>query len=135
QAHDPDPAGARRGGDGNDRVAVVVHGRQFRRPRCPRPALRRARAGQLFSTTGLGGGSAYFLVITHCCSRPSPPLATWYSTRPAGRKARITPKISGMVCIIFCCIGSMPVIGVSFCVAHMIAMLSTGRMKYGSRAV
>src|SRR3546814_1899624 len=26
-------------------------------------------------------------------------------------------------------------IGVSFCVDHMIAMLSTGRMKYGSRAV
>src|SRR3546814_14926417 len=29
----------------------------------------------------------------------------------------------------------MPDIGVSFCVDHMIAMLSTGRMKYGSRAV
>src|SRR3546814_14923414 len=40
-----------------------------------------------------------------------------------------------MVCIIFCCIGSMPDIGVSFCVDHMIAMLSTGRMQYGSRAV
>src|SRR3546814_16085730 len=63
---------------------------------------------QFFSTSGLGGGSAYFLVISHCCSRPRPPLATWYSTRPAGRKARTTPKINGLVCILLRCLRSLP---------------------------
>src|SRR5690606_22477112 len=110
-------------GDQGLKAGYRTHGRSDPGPRLPAP-------GHTFA-----GCSAYFLVITHCCSRPRPPLATWYRTRPAGRNARTTPKMIGIVCIIFCCIGSMPVIGVSFCVDHMIAMLSAGRMKYGSRAV
>ena len=40
-----------------------------------------------------------------------------------------------MNCIILRCIGSMPGVGVSFCVAHITPMFSSGRTKYGSRAV
>ena len=60
---------------------------------------------------------------------------TQYSTRPAGKKAIITPNTSGMICIIFFCIGSMPGVGVSFCVRYITSRLSAGSTKYGSGAV
>ena len=45
---------------------------------------------------------------------PSAPLVTQYNTRPAGKKANITAITSGIICIIFFCMGSMPTIGVIF---------------------
>src|SRR5690606_24175931 len=69
----------------------------------------RLAAGSLEAyLAALGAGSPWRFIIHHCCSRPSAPLVTQYRTRPAGKKAIITPNTSGMNCIIFCCIGSMP---------------------------
>jgi len=45
-----------------------------------------------------------------------------YSTRPDGKKMNITENISGMNCISFCCIGSMPGAGgCSFTWIHALA--------------
>src|SRR5690606_2435688 len=108
-------------------------------PRQPRNATRPAEAGPAYAISPrqalAAGASAYFFSMYHCCSRPKPPLVTQYSTRPAGKNTIITPNTSGISCIMRCCIGSMPVIGESFWVAHITAMLMIGRMNQGSRAV
>ena len=55
-------------------------------------SLRRARAPSA-AAAALGlRRLALCACIDHCCSRPSAPLVTQYSTRPAGKKAIITPN-------------------------------------------
>ena len=45
-------------------------------------------------------------ITYHCCASESTWLTTQYSTRPAGKKKNITPKISGMNIITLAWTGS-----------------------------
>ena len=44
-----------------------------------------------------------------------------YRTRPDGNHKKKTEKITGIQVIIFCCIGSVTVIGCSFCIKNILA--------------
>src|SRR5690606_12652517 len=145
-----DAALAGGGGDGDDGVArcggvaARVHGTRCYRGAAPAPQGRgQALAGfgglgclgGPSRLSGLPGSPLYRRRNHHCWASPSAPLVTQYRTRPAGKKIMIAPKITGISCMMRCCMGSMPVIGLSFCVAHITAMLMTGRMNHGSGAV
>ena len=57
-----------------------------------------------------------------------------YNTRPEGNHKKNTEKITGIHSIIFCCIGSIDGVGVSFCIKNIEAPNKIGKIKYGSFA-
>ena len=61
----------------------------------------------------LAASRATTSLTRHCCRMDSTVLVSQYSTRPAGNQAIMPVITSGMNCIIFFCIGSMPGDGVS----------------------
>ncbi len=71
-------------------------------------------------------------VMLHCCRMDSVLLTHQYSTRPAGKKNIIPPKTSGMTIITLACTGSGGV-GFSLICRNMVAIITAGRMKKGSR--
>ncbi|MNT38190.1 hypothetical protein D3C72_1743730 [compost metagenome] len=54
-------------------------------------------------------------------------LTTQYNTRPAGKKKNITENATGMIFIIFACIGSAGG-GLRKVCANMVIAISAGRM-------
>src|SRR4030095_3442551 len=73
------------------------------------------------------------LLITHCCAMDRTLFVSQYRTRPAGKKKNITENASGMIHIIFACTGSGGA-GFSHTWNRLVAVISSGRMKYGSLA-
>src|SRR3546814_2061481 len=64
---------------------------------CPfDPDARPGRNQPLLTSADLPACSPCRRMITHCCNRPRLPLVVQYNTRPAGKKANITPKINGI---------------------------------------
>src|SRR3982750_1993325 len=74
-----------------------------------------------------------FRLITHCCAIDRMLFVSQYSTSPAGKKKNMTENTSGMIHIIFAWTGSGGV-GLSQTWNTLVAVISKGRMKYGSLA-
>lgn len=67
------------------------------------------------------------------CIAETKEFISQYKTRPAGKKANITPNIRGMNLNIFACIGSIPAgCGCSICMAHIAPILRIGSINKGS---
>ena len=49
-----------------------------------------------------------------------------YTATPAGAQRNMKVKMMGISIIIFCCIGSTPVVGVILCCQTIVAPMSTG---------
>src|SRR5215510_14089235 len=58
-----------------------------------------------------------------------------YTPSPDGKNNMNTVNIAGMkYIIIFCCAGSPPCMGISFCCTKYVEPITSGKMKYGSGA-
>ena len=76
---------------------------------------------------GFGGGGMVRKRY-HCCAIPTILLVSIYNAKPLCDRANMTPKISGVMAIILACAGSMPGVGVIFCMKYIEAAITTGRM-------
>ena len=72
-------------------------------------------------------------LMFHCCAIESSVFVTQYSTRPAGKNAKITDMTSGMIMKTFAWIGSGGG-GLSLNCTNIAPAMITGRMKNGSLA-
>src|SRR5690606_33997046 len=97
--------------------------------RAPR---RGARGGDRYRFAAAAALRSIPRVIDHCCAIDKVLLTHQYSTRPAGKKNIIPPKTSGMIIMTLAWMGSGGV-GFSLICRNMVAIITAGRMKYGSR--
>jgi len=89
----------------------------------PPPALfiRRSAGGRVVASTG--GPIIQF--VKYCCPIAQRFPTNQYRTRPLGTHRNMTPNISGIIIMIFCCAGSA-VDGVIFCCQNIVIAMSTG---------